>query len=134
MHKATFKTPLRTYVPKVMPFRLMNAPSVFQQAMYHDMCPLLLKYPEYIANLMDDWVIATTNTPEGQMLHKEIVYAFLDLLEKHSYFLKALKYVFEKDYVDFLGFQIHAGYAQINPIKLDGIAQWPEELTTKKQI
>jgi hypothetical protein len=51
-HKATFKTSLGTYVPKVMPFRLMNAPSVFQQAIYRDMCPLLLKYPEYIANLM----------------------------------------------------------------------------------
>jgi hypothetical protein len=68
------------------------------------------------------------------MLHEEIVHAFLDLLEKHSYFLKASKCVFEKDYVDFLGFQICAGCAQIDPIKLDGIAQWPEELTTKKQI
>jgi hypothetical protein len=52
----------------------------------------------------------------------------------HSYFLKALKCVFEANYVDFLGFQIHAGCAQIDPIKLNGIAQWPEELTNKKQI
>jgi hypothetical protein len=133
-YKAIFKTPLGTYVPKVMSFSLTNAPSVFQQAMYHDMYPLLLKYPEYIANLMDDWAIATANTPEGQTLHEEIVHAFLELMEKHSYFLKASKCVFEKDYVDFLGFQIHAGCAQIDPIKLEGIANWPEELTTKKQI
>jgi hypothetical protein len=133
-YKAAFKTPLGTYVPKVMPFGLTNAPSVFQCAMYCNMCPLLLKYPEYIANLMDNWAIATTNTPEGQALHEEIVYAFLNLLEKHSYFLKASKCVFEKDHVDFLGFQICAGCAQINLIKLDGIAQWPEELTSKKQI
>ena len=33
-HKATFKTPLGTYIPKVMPFGLSRAPSVFQQAMY----------------------------------------------------------------------------------------------------
>jgi hypothetical protein len=126
--------PLGTYVPKVMPFGLMNTPSIFQHAMYQDMHPLLLKYPEYIANLMDDWAIATTDTPEGQALHKKIIYAFLELLEKHLYFLKASKYVFEKDHMDFLGFQIHAGCAQIDPIKLDGITQWPEELTSKKQI
>jgi hypothetical protein len=83
---------------------------------------------------MDDWAIATVDTPEGQALYEEIVYAFLELLETHSYFLKALKYVFKKDYVDFLGFQIHAGCAQIDPIKLEGIVQWPEELISKKQI
>jgi hypothetical protein len=83
---------------------------------------------------MDDWAIATTNTPEGQMLHEEIVHAFLELLEKHSYFLKVSKCVFEKDHIDFLGFQICAGCMQIDPIKLDSIAQWLEELISKKQI
>jgi hypothetical protein len=64
-YKAAFKTPLGTYVPKVMPFGLTNAPSVFQHAIYRDMCPLLLKYPQNVANLMDNWAIATLNTPEG---------------------------------------------------------------------
>jgi hypothetical protein len=68
------------------------------------MHPLLLKYLKHIANLMDDWAIATTNTPEGQALHEDIVHAFLELLEKHLYFLKALKCVFEKNHVNFLGF------------------------------
>jgi hypothetical protein len=53
---------------------------------------------------MDNWAIAMANTPEGQALHEEIVHAFLQLLETHSYFLKASKCIFEKDYVDFLGF------------------------------
>jgi hypothetical protein len=126
--------PLGTYIPKVMPFGLTNTSSIFQQAIYRDMCPLLLKYLEYVANLMDDWAIATVNTPEGQALHEEIIYAFLELLEKHLYFLKVSKCIFEKDYVDFLGFQIYASCTQIDPIKLDGITQWPEELTSKKQI
>jgi hypothetical protein len=102
--------------------------------MYQDMHPLLLKYLEHVANLMDDWAIVTTNTPKGQKLHKEIIHTFLELLEKHFYFLKASKCVFEQDHIDFLSFQIHAGCTQINPIKLDGIAQWPETLTSKKQI
>jgi hypothetical protein len=42
VQKAVFKMPLGTYVPKVMTFGLTNAPSVFQRAMYHDMCPLSL--------------------------------------------------------------------------------------------
>jgi hypothetical protein len=96
--------------------------------MYQDICPLLLKFPENMANLMDDWAIATDNTPEGQALHQQIVHMFLDLLEKHSYFLKVSKCVFEQDHIDFLGFQICAGCAQIDPIKLEGISQWPKEL------
>jgi hypothetical protein len=73
-------------------------------------------------------------TSDGHALYEEIVHAFLGLLKTHSYFLKASKCVFEADHINFLGFQIHAGCAQIDPIKLDGIAQWPEELTNRKQI
>ena len=119
--KAAFKTPLGTYILRVMPFGLSNAPSVFQRAMYRDMRPLLLKYPEYTANLMDDWAIATKDDEEGRLLHETIVHMFLDIMEKYSYFLKASKCVFEQDHINFLGFQICAGCAQIDPIKLDGI-------------
>ena len=102
--------------------------------MYRDMRPLLLKFPENTANLMDDWAIATDNTPEGQALHQQIIHMFLDLMEEHSYFLKISKCIFEQDHIDFLGFQIRAGCAQIDPIKLEGISQWPEELRSKKEI
>jgi len=115
-------------------FGLTNAPSIFQRAMYQDMCPIFLKYPDNIANLMDDWAIATTKTLEGLQLHQEIIHHFLDLLEKHLYFLKASKSVFEKDHINFLGFQVTAGCAQIDPIKIDGINSWPEDLKSKKEI
>src|SRR5579863_8757070 len=39
-HKAAFKTPLGTYIPKVITFGLSNAPSIFQQSMYRDLCLL----------------------------------------------------------------------------------------------
>ena len=111
-----------------MTFGLSSAPSVFQRAMYRDLRPLLFKYPDNVANLMDDWAIGTLNTPEGVKLHREIVYFILDLFELHSYFLKLSKCMFEQDHINFLGFQIHAGYACIDPIKIDGIQQWPEDL------
>src|SRR5579863_10278591 len=68
-HKAAFKTQLGTYVPKVMTFGLSNTPSVFQQGMYRDLHPLLLKYPDEVTNLMDDWCIGTDDTPEGLKCH-----------------------------------------------------------------
>src|SRR5260221_8079104 len=98
------------------------------------MCPLFLKYPENIVNLMDDFVIATHDTAEGRVLHQEIVHFFLDLMELHSYFLKLSKCVFEKDQIDFLGFQIRAGSARIDPTKIDGIRDWPEDLKNKKEV
>ena len=122
-HKAAFKTPLGTYIPKVMTFRLSGASSVFQRAMYQDLCPLLLKYPDNVANLMDDWAIGTPNTQEGLILHREIVHFILNLFELHSYFLKLSKCMFEQDHINFLGFQICAGCAHIDPIKIDGICQ-----------
>ena len=133
-HKAAFKTPLGTYVPKVMPFRLSGAPSVFQRAMYRDLRLVLLKYPENVANLMDDWAIGTPDSPEGLVLHREIIHFILDLFELHSYFLKPSKCKFEQDNIDFLGFQIRAGTACIDPIKIDGIHHWPEDLKNKKEI
>ena len=134
VHKAAFKTPLGTYIPKVMLFGLSGAPSVFQRAMYRDLCLVLLKYPDSVANLMDDWAIGTPDTPEGLQLHREIVHFILELFKLHLYFLKPSKCMFEQNHIDFLGFQIRAGCARINPVKIDGIKQWPEELKNKKEI
>ena len=83
---------------------------------------------------MDDWVIGTPDTPEGLQLHREIVHFILELFELHSYFLKLSKCMFEQDHIDFLGFQIRAGCAWIDPVKINGIKQWPEELKNKKEI
>lgn len=42
--------------------------------------------------------------------------------------------MFEQDHIDFLGFQIYAGCTCIDPIKIDGIQQWLEDLKNKKEI
>src|SRR5260221_12185710 len=97
------------------------------------MCPLFLKYPENIVNLMDDFAIATHDTTEGRLLHREIVHFFLDLMELHSYFLKPSKCEFEKDQIDFHGFQIRAGSARIDPTKIDGIRDWPVDLNSTEE-
>src|SRR5579863_10003312 len=102
--------------------------------MYHDLRPLLLKYPDEVANLMDDWCLGTDDTPEGLLHHREITHFMLDRFELHSYCLKPSKCAFEQDHVTFLGFQIRAGCAQIDPVKTDGIWMWPEVFKNKKEI
>ena len=83
---------------------------------------------------MDNWAIGTPDTPKGLQLHREIMHFVLELFELHLYFLKPSKCVFEQDHIDFLGFQIHAGCACIDPVKIDGIKHWPEDLKSKKEI
>src|SRR5579863_7535864 len=97
-------------------------------------CFRSLKYPDEVANLMDDWCIGTDDTPEGLLCHREITHFMLDLFELHSYFLKPSKCAFEQDHVTFLGFHIHAGCARIDPVKMDGIRMWPEVFKNKKEI
>jgi len=133
-YKAAFKTPLGTFIPTVMTFGFCNAPSIFQRAMNRDLELLKQKYPNNFANYMDDVAIGTNASPEGRNLHKQIVHEFLDTLEQHSYFLKASKCEFEKEEMEFLGFRVGGGTVRIDPSKLGGIANWPRELKSVKEV
>jgi hypothetical protein len=108
-HKAAFKTPQGTYIPRVMYFGLTNAPPFFQRTMHRDFRPLLQKYPENLGNYMDDWWIATANDEEGRRLHKQMVHKFLDKMEECSYFLKPKKCQFEKEEMEILGWLVGGG-------------------------
>jgi hypothetical protein len=65
-YKATFKTPIGTFIPTVMTFGFCNAPSIFQRAINRDLRPLKQKYPDNFANYMDDVAIGTDDSPEGR--------------------------------------------------------------------
>ena len=133
-HKAAFKTPEGTYVPRVMYFGLTNAPPFFQRTMHRDFCALLQKYPDNLGNYMDDWWIATPDGEEGVRLHKEIVHAFLDRMEECSYFLKPKKCQFEKDHMEILGWLVGGGTVRIDPAKVKGISEWPRDLKSVHEV
>ena len=133
-HKAAFKTPLGTFVPTVMTFGFCNAPSIFQRAMNRDLEPLKQKYPNNFANYMDDVAIGTDNSLSGRLLHEEIVHDFLEVLEKHSYYLKVSKCEFDKPQMEFLGFLVGNGTVKIDPSKIGGITDWPRELHSVKEV
>jgi len=133
-HKAVFKTPFGTYVPRVMYFGLQNAPPFFQRIMHKDFQGLLQKYPDEVGNYMDDWWIATTSDDEGRKRHRTITHEFLDEMERHSYFLKPSKCQFETDSIKILGWIVGGGCVRPDPIKIAGLNQWPRTLKTVKQV
>src|ERR1700730_13170266 len=133
-HKAAFKTPFGTYVPRVMYFGLSNAPPFFQRTMNRDFMGLLQQYPDDLGNYMDDWWIATTDDEEGKKRHREITHAFLDRMEECSYFLKPSKCQFETNSIKILGWIVGGGGVRIDPAKIAGLSEWPRELKTVKQV
>jgi Reverse transcriptase (RNA-dependent DNA polymerase) len=68
-----------------------NAPAFFQRTMQKDFTPFLEQYRENVDQYMDDWWIATSDNKAGQALHVQAIHNFLNMCEKHSYFLKASK-------------------------------------------
>ena len=70
---------------------------------------------------MDDWWIATENTPKGTALHRKITHEFLDQMKRKSYFLKISKTKFEELQMEILGWQVGVGGIRIDPFKVAGI-------------
>ena len=80
---------------------------------------------------MDDILIST---PDDLTLHRKIVHDVLDALEAASFYLQAAKCIFEVTCIEYLGLLIDGNTLKINPTKQKGIAEWPEKLTTLKQV
>jgi hypothetical protein len=55
-------------------------------------------------------------------------------LEAESFFLKPSKCKFERSSIDYLGIVVSNGAISIDPTKHDGLATWPEQLATVKQV
>ena len=58
----------------------------------------------------------------------------LDTLEATSFYLQVTKCVFEVTRIEYLGLLIDRNTLKIDPTKQKGIAEWPEDLTTLKQV
>jgi hypothetical protein len=80
---------------------------------------------------MDDILIST---PKDLALHRRIVHDVLDALEAASFYLQVAKCVFEVTRIEYLGLLIDGNTLKIDPTKQKGIAEWPEKLTTLKQV
>jgi Reverse transcriptase (RNA-dependent DNA polymerase) len=104
---------------------------MFQKMMDHIFRPLKDKYPGILFIYMDDILIAMAN---DLPLHQRIVHNVLDLLEAESFFLKPSKCKFECTTINYLGIVVSNSAISIDPMKHDGLATWPEQLATIKQV
>src|SRR5947209_4811419 len=81
---------------------------------------------------MDDIGIGTLLKDMAK--HIEMVYNLFNILTTHELHLKLSKSVFMQPQMDFLGVRINQDSVSIDRTKILGIADWPEELHTVKQV
>ncbi len=129
--KAAFKTPKGLFEPQVMFFGLTNTLATFQWTMNQMFREMKMWYPTKLFIYMDDILIATNNNVTQ---HRQIVHKVLDKLEKESYFLCLAKCEFKKEQVDYLGVVISREWIHIDPLKVEGLKNWPWQLHTLKQV
>ena len=125
-YKAAFKTSEGLFEPTVIFFGLTNSLATFQ-TMMDDI------FQEEVAQgwlriYMDNMIIATE---DDEVLHKLCVNHILDKLEKFDLFLKPEKCRFHQCEVEYLGVLIGNGSVKMDPIKVQGISEWPTPLTVK---
>ena len=118
--KAAFKTSNGLFEPTVMFFGLTNSPATFQ-TMVDDELMEFIDCGEGSV-YMDDIIIYTDGTEEE---HEAIVHKWLVKLEKLSLFLKPSKCQFHQKEVKYLGMIVGNGSVYMDPVKVEGITQWP---------
>jgi len=118
--KAAFKTNRGLFQPTVMFFGLTNSPATFQTMMD-------AIFREEIASgdviiYMDDILIATKGSLSD---HRSKVTHVLQKLQDNDLFLKPEKCKFHKKEVDYLGVIVGKGHVKMDPVKVQGITDWP---------
>jgi len=129
--KGAFKTRRGLYKPKVMFFGMSNSPPTFQRFINHTLEPFYKKYGrEYLQNYMDDCGLGTKLAEKD--LHVKMLHYLFDLLAAAGLHLKLSKSIFMQPSMDFLGIRINKNSATIDPAKISGIAEWPEDIKNLK--
>ncbi|THH05355.1 hypothetical protein EW146_g9923 [Bondarzewia mesenterica] len=117
--KAAFLTNRGLFEPMVMFFGLTNSPATFQ-TMMNELFKDLIMTGEVII-YMDDILVATIHMKR----HRELVNEILSRLAGNDLFLKPEKCTFEAEKVDYLGFIISHDKIEMDPIKIEGLSNWP---------
>lgn len=123
--KAAFKCSKGLFEPTVMFFGLCNSPATFQ-AMMNDLFGDMID-KGWLLIYMDDMLIFSKDITT----HQERTRRVLQHLRDHDLFLKAEKCVFEATEVEFLGMVICPGVVAMDPVKLNGIRDWPAPTTVR---
>ena len=108
------------FEPTVMFFGLTNSPATFQTMVDDELMDLIDKGKGSV--YMDNIVIHADGTEEE---HEAIIHKWLTRLAKLNLFLKPEKCQFYQCEVKYLGMIIGNGQVRMDPVKVQGITQWP---------
>ncbi len=123
--KTAFVTPTGHYEYLVMPYGLVNAPSVFQDLMHEVLREYLHRF---VLVYIDDILIYSRSLAE----HRHHVAEVLQCLRQLHLFLKAEKCSFHQPSVQFLGYHIDSSGIRMDEGKVEAIKTWPQPTTIKE--
>ncbi|KAL5698643.1 hypothetical protein ACHQM5_029654 [Ranunculus cassubicifolius] len=118
IHKTAFSTHLGHYEFLVMPFGLTNAPATFQCLMNSVFQQHIRKF---ILVFFDDILIYSPSMAT-HVCHLQQTFS---LLQQHQLKLKRSKCQFAQPQLEYLGHIISSKGVSADPLKLEGISNWP---------
>ncbi|KAG5729759.1 hypothetical protein E4T56_gene913 [Termitomyces sp. T112] len=126
--KAAFWTNRGLFKPLVIFFRLTNSPATFQTMMNNVFQNLIV---EGVVCVYLDNILIYTKTLEE---YYWITHLVLECLHQHQLYLKPEKCEFEQTWIEHLGLIILHRAVEIDPVKVAGMAEWPEPKNKKKDF
>jgi len=122
--KAAFTTNKGLFEPLVMFFGLTNSPATFQTMMNHLFRDQIAK--GCVVVYMDDILIFSSTMEE----HRRVVQEVLQIICDNRLYLKLEKCEFERPEIDYLGLKIAFDKIMMDPVKVQGVAEWPTPQNT----
>src|SRR5258707_776649 len=113
------------FEPLVMFFGLCNSPATFQ-TMMNDILRPFINRNEAIC-YMDDILIYSASLAD----HQRITWEILQTLHSYKLFLRPEKCKFECREVDYLRLVISKDHVAMDPIKVQGVTDWPQPTKVK---
>ena len=111
----------------VMFFGLTNSPATFQTMMNKIFIDMISE--GIVVVYLDDILIFTKTLEE----HWEVTRRVLGRLAEHELFLRPEKCEFEKTRIEYLGLIISENHVEMDPVKVAGVAEWPEP-TNRREV
>jgi transposase InsO family protein len=125
--KAAFRTNRGLFEPLVMFFGLTNSPATFQ-TMMNDIFQDLIS-EGVVCVYLDDILIFTETMEE----HDRVTRLVLERLRQYKLYLRHDKCEFAQTKIEYLGLIISHGQAEMDPVKIAGVAEWPTP-GSKKEV
>ncbi len=123
--KTAFSTTSGHYEYRVMPFGLVNSPSVFQ-AFINDVFRDMLN--RWVIVYMDDILVYS----DSLEMHISHVRAVLQRLISHQLYAKAEKCEFHQTSTTFLGYVVSPEGVAMDDHKVQAVLNWPKPMTVKE--